>query len=588
MLFYSNERFLINTKFYQSPLNSKKDLFKYIFTKNNILIIILVFFVILIGIVDKIFLEMLGDIRSPNEIELLDTVKFLFVLLLVMIYYIFQRNTLNKVIEYFIKSDIDFIINQHLLKCNQNVINEMGVNLLKLYDISKISCEIITNFIILFADCVFLLNSIINIQDGKKNIKNSFKNTVLYNIIIFITIIISVVLIIFSVKLLSKLFDAQVLYEQNSQLEQLINTYKIDNINNSIIIKINNLNQNRLFEYKELLKNYKKLQNKINCYEFLNSITPMIISMFFSFVIFFIIKKVFNILSGKTVISVLDFLRTLSGLYFVLNSMLSQIKSLNNNLKNINDLKYDIVIQNQEKINNIETISCNNLNYSIIENKVLKGNFSLNCGDVAVVLGSSGSGKTTLIKLILNIIPNNFIYINDINLSNINNHNYYQFVSYMNQNSLLFDGTIAKNLNYINNNKDQWDEFAKLIGISNRINNDEKKYNQLVGFQGCNLSGGEKQRLSALMMFLKPCDLYVLDEPTSALDVKNTQCFYDMIIKMINRDPKKIVIFVTHDMQIVKIATKIIFINKDNEICQGSHEELLETNEDYQNYWANS
>ena len=183
------------------------------------------------------------------------------------------------------------------------------------------------------------------------------------------------------------------------------------------------------------------------------------------------------------------------------------------------------------------------------------------------IIGKSGSGKSTIIKLIMGyykinegeiLIDNNNIY--EYNIGSIRKN-----ISYINQNTKLFNLSVYDNILYGNENKDKKyvDNIIKTMGIENIYKNLEHGLETNVGVDGEKLSGGQKQITFLIRELIGDKKIFILDEPTSALDENNKQLILDLIKKI----KGKTVIIITHDMDFTKYVD-ITYLIKDGVITK--------------------
>ena len=159
------------------------------------------------------------------------------------------------------------------------------------------------------------------------------------------------------------------------------------------------------------------------------------------------------------------------------------------------------------------------------------------------IYGRSGSGKTTLIKLMLgfyNINKGQILY-NNTNIYDLDIEYLRKNISYVNQNTKLFNYSVLKNIKY--SNKATYTDVKFLIN-KYKLELILPDLSKNVGINGNNLSGGQKQVVLILRAILKKSKIYFFDEPTSALD----SITFNKILNIINDlKNKATVIIVTHD-----------------------------------------
>jgi len=104
----------------------------------------------------------------------------------------------------------------------------------------------------------------------------------------------------------------------------------------------------------------------------------------------------------------------------------------------------------------------------------------------------------------------------------------------------------------------------------------------MVGERGVKLSGGQKQRVAIARAFLKNSPILVLDEATSALDSVSEELIQDALFKLMQN---KTVIVVAHRLSTIQRLDRILVIEEGQIMEDGNHQELLEQNGLYKNFW---
>tara|TARA_B100000965_G_scaffold307924_1_gene266933 strand:+ start:262 stop:1998 length:1737 start_codon:yes stop_codon:yes gene_type:complete len=249
------------------------------------------------------------------------------------------------------------------------------------------------------------------------------------------------------------------------------------------------------------------------------------------------------------------------------------------------------ILANEEKprlkLNNAN-IKFKNINFSYDKNKIILKNININIegGKINALVGLSGAGKSTLLNLIPRIydkssgditIDSQSIY--DVNLSSLRNQ-----ISIVDQNTTLFDDTIFNNIIYAKPEASQEEVFeASRLSMSEdfikKLNNG---YDAIVGENGTRLSGGEKQRISIARAFLRKSKIILLDEPTSSLD-SETENKIQLALNKLTENKTTIVI--AHRLSTILSANKIFVIDNGNVVSTGTHSELLNNSEIYNNFY---
>lgn len=217
---------------------------------------------------------------------------------------------------------------------------------------------------------------------------------------------------------------------------------------------------------------------------------------------------------------------------------------------------YDVEGQNEFEFGNIEL---NDVNFGYKDEKILKDlNLIFEKGKITGIVGKSGSGKSTILKLIMRFwnLDSGEIKIDKHNVNTINTKSLRQNISYVTQETFLFDDTIKNNIKIANLNASDEEviEACKKASIHEFIETLPNGYDTKVGELGENLSGGERQRLGIARAFLHNSKIMILDEPTSNLDSLNEA----IILKSLKEYCEdKTIIIVSHRKSTLNIADNI-------------------------------
>ena len=230
------------------------------------------------------------------------------------------------------------------------------------------------------------------------------------------------------------------------------------------------------------------------------------------------------------------------------------------------------------EIEEINEITVSNLKFMYDDKVILKGiNHKFEKNKSYAIVGTSGSGKTTLINLLLGKY-NNYsgdIYYNNTDLKNISLDSLFEIASFVEQNVFVFDDSIINNITmYSNIDEELLKEAINKSGLAKLI--DEKGPDYRCGENGCNLSGGEKQRISIARALVKKSQLLLLDEATSALDNETSSSITNNLLR-INNTTK---IMITHrlDEEILNQFDEIVVMKNGQIVEFGTYKELLNKN----------
>ena len=221
--------------------------------------------------------------------------------------------------------------------------------------------------------------------------------------------------------------------------------------------------------------------------------------------------------------------------------------------------------------------------YKGAEKQILKNiSFSVKAGERFAIVGVTGSGKSTIAKVLLrlNDIESGRILINGVDALDLPLNCLRNQISYTPQKAYIFSGKIKDNFRFTN--KDMTDEemikIAKIAQSYDFIDSLPDKFDSFVAQGGINFSGGQKQRLSIARALSKDANIYLFDDSFSALDYA-TDAKLRKELKTFLKD--KITIIIAQRLNTIADADKIIVL-KDSEITgMGTHQELLESNQEY-------
>ena len=197
--------------------------------------------------------------------------------------------------------------------------------------------------------------------------------------------------------------------------------------------------------------------------------------------------------------------------------------------------------------------------------EILKNlNFEIKKGEFIIIIGEVGSGKSSLLQAILNnMLPtkeNSKIYINGS-------------ISYVRQIPWIQNDTVRNNILFFQKRDDT--KYKKIIDIT-ELKTDLENLSggdlTEIGEKGVNLSGGQKARIALARALYSDKDIYFLDDPISALDANvGMKIMKNCIINYLKGKTR---ILVTHSLQYVPFADRIIYM-KDGEIHWfGNYEEI--------------
>ncbi len=211
---------------------------------------------------------------------------------------------------------------------------------------------------------------------------------------------------------------------------------------------------------------------------------------------------------------------------------------------------------------------------------------TLAAGKTTAIVGATGSGKSTLVKLILRLYEVQYgqIYLDGIELTNLNLKDLRRAIGLVSQDVFLFHGTVAENIAYgsFEASNREIVNAAKIAEAHEFIAQLPDGYKTIVGERGQKLSGGQRQRIAIARAVLKNPPILILDEATSAVD-NETEAAIQRSLERITKN--RTTIAIAHRLSTVRNADCIFVMDEGRVIESGQHEQLLEHDGVYASLW---
>ncbi|EJW04286.1 hypothetical protein EDEG_01442 [Edhazardia aedis USNM 41457] len=232
--------------------------------------------------------------------------------------------------------------------------------------------------------------------------------------------------------------------------------------------------------------------------------------------------------------------------------------------------------ETRKELSKISTLAFAGVSIFHEDRKLLKNlYFEILQGEKIAIIGRNGVGKSTLLRTLLGytkysgkILIDN-VDIKEFSVSSIRNR-----ISYINQDTGIFNQTILYNIKYGNNkvSNNNVTEICKKISVDESFTRMKNGYLTNAGPKGCFLSGGEKQKLAFARAALKNADLLVFDEPTANLD-RNAE--FSIISKVLDTFASKTILVIVHNVQLFDMFDKFLFLGGDDKYEIGTYDELI-------------
>ena len=213
------------------------------------------------------------------------------------------------------------------------------------------------------------------------------------------------------------------------------------------------------------------------------------------------------------------------------------------------------------------------------DENVLDGiSFTAKPGQTTAIIGSTGSGKTTILQLLLRFydVTRGAIYIDGVDVREIDKKELHDKIGYVPQKALLFTGSIRSNLLYADKtaSEEKIMDAADTAQATKFIEEKPDGYQSNVAQGGSNLSGGQRQRLSIARALVKNAPIYLFDDSFSALDLK-TDALLRAALK--RKTGGSTMIVVAQRISTIMDADQIVVLEHGHIAGCGTHAQLLET-----------
>lgn len=222
--------------------------------------------------------------------------------------------------------------------------------------------------------------------------------------------------------------------------------------------------------------------------------------------------------------------------------------------------------------------------YPGAERPVLEGiSFEAHAGQTVAIIGGTGSGKTTLLGLISRLfdVTDGAVKINGVDVREAAPELLHGRLGYVPQRPYLFSGTVASNVRFGRpeaSDKEVWHALT-IAQARDFVAEMPEGLDSPIAQGGSNVSGGQRQRLSIARALLSKPDIYLFDDSFSALDLQ-TDARLRAALKPETREA--LMVIVAQRVSTITSADVILVLDHGRIVGRGTHEELLATNETYQ------
>jgi ATP-binding cassette, subfamily B, bacterial len=229
-----------------------------------------------------------------------------------------------------------------------------------------------------------------------------------------------------------------------------------------------------------------------------------------------------------------------------------------------------------------------NVSFAYDDRVILRDiSFTAREGELVALVGLTGAGKTTLVSL----IPRFFepaegrVLVDGIDVSKYSLRGLRERIALVPQDAVLFSGTIGDNIRYgrLEATDADVEAAARAALVHDFVAQLPKGYETPVAEAGATLSGGERQRLGIARAILKNAPILILDEPTSALDAISEEAVFSALRRLRHG---RTTFVIAHRLSTIRDADRIIVLHEGRVMSQGTHDELIASNELYRRMCA--
>ena len=205
--------------------------------------------------------------------------------------------------------------------------------------------------------------------------------------------------------------------------------------------------------------------------------------------------------------------------------------------------------------------------------------FKIKPGEKVAILGKMGSGKSTIARLLSGLYEpdTGSILIDGVDIRQIDSADLRRNVGFMLQETWLFSGSVKENIQmgFVQYDDEHILEVAKISGVDEFVRQNPSGYDFQLKERGEGLSGGQRQSINLARSILHKPSLLILDEPTSSMDTATEKIVLDNLSSWME---DKTLIAITHRNTLVKLASRVMVIDRGLLVADDTPEKLMQAN----------
>lgn len=366
-----------------------------------------------------------------------------------------------------------------------------------------------------------------------------------------------------------------------------------ENLSGARVIRAFTGEDNEIAEFSKrnnALSSLQKAVGRISA--LLNPVTYLIINFAIAFLIYTGALRVdAGVLSQGQVVALYNYMSQilvelikLANLIVTVTKAFASADRINNVFEQKNTLEHKSGLSVSESFIEFDKVSLKYINAS--EKALDNISFKADRGEIIGIIGGTGSGKSSLVSLLAHFYDatDGCVYVDGKDVKSLDENRLRMKIGFVQQKAVLFKGTVRDNM-----------KWGKRDATDNEIN-DALKQAQIYDIisdkggldfeitqNGGNLSGGQKQRLSVARALVRRPEILVLDDSSSALDFATEARLREEIYSL---SYKPCVFIVSQRASSVMSADKIIVLDDGKCVGLGTHSELLESCEVYNEIYS--